>query len=99
MLRKFLFFFSKKKKNNQYLLLFRYPLFLNLENHCSNKQQILVARLLNDVFGCKIFLFILKINFILFLLASIYTADEAYSCSVWPSPEQLKGRILIRVYL
>lgn len=31
------------------------------------------------------------------LLASIYTADEINTCSVWPSPEQLKGRILIRV--
>ena len=31
------------------------------------------------------------------ILASIYTADEANACSVWPSPEQLKGRIIIRV--
>jgi len=33
----------------------------------------------------------------LIILASIYTADEANACSVWPSPEQLKGRIIIRV--
>ncbi|CAF2012824.1 unnamed protein product [Rotaria magnacalcarata] len=56
-----------------------YPLFLNLENHCSSKQQYLVAKLLLDEFG-----------------SSIYTAEEANALSVWPSPEQLKGRIVIR---
>lgn len=38
------------------------------------------------------------INNCLFL-GTIYTANEANSCSVWPSPEQLKGRIIIRVCL
>jgi hypothetical protein len=38
------------------IYLFRYPLFLNLENHCSNKQQALVARLLLDVFGGKVYI-------------------------------------------
>ncbi|CAF1093353.1 unnamed protein product [Rotaria sordida] len=56
-----------------------YPLFLNLENHCSNKQQYLVAKLLLDEFG-----------------SSIYTAEEANACTSWPSPEQLKERIIIR---
>ncbi|CAF1232130.1 unnamed protein product [Rotaria sp. Silwood1] len=56
-----------------------YPLFLNLENHCSNRQQYLVAKLLLDEFG-----------------SAIYTAEEANACSIWPSPEQLKGRIIIR---
>ncbi|CAF1503342.1 unnamed protein product [Adineta steineri] len=56
-----------------------YPLFLNLENHCSIMQQKIVAIFLIDIFG-----------------PSIYTAEEANSCTVWPSPEQLKGRIIIR---
>ncbi len=34
---------------------------------------------------------------VIIVLASIYTAEEANACSVWPSPEQLKGRIIIRV--
>ncbi|CAF0747420.1 unnamed protein product [Adineta ricciae] len=56
-----------------------YPLFLNLENHCSNKQQIIVARFLIDIFG-----------------SSIYTAEEANANTTWPSPEELKGRIILR---
>lgn len=32
-------------------LFLSYPLFLNLENHCSNKQQVLIAKLLTDTFG------------------------------------------------
>ncbi|CAF4782222.1 unnamed protein product, partial [Rotaria magnacalcarata] len=32
----------------------------------------------------------------IFILASIYTAEDANALSVWPSPEQLKGRIVIR---
>ena len=78
------------------LVRFRYPLFLNLENHCSNKQQILVAKLLLDVFGGKIS--ISKVfKSLRTISASIYTASEVNACSVWPSPEQLKGRIIIRV--
>ena len=34
-------------------LFWRYPLFLNLENHCSNKQQVLIAKLLTDTFGSR----------------------------------------------
>ena len=34
---------------------------------------------------------------ILIILASIFTAEEANAYSTWPSPEQLKGRIIIRV--
>lgn len=36
---------------------------------------------------------------IIILLASIYTAEEANNCTLWPSPEQLKGRIILRVIL
>lgn len=73
-----------------------FPLFLNLENHCSNKQQILTAKLLIDVFGGKK---PTKNSIRLFssFLVSIFTIDEANSTSVWPSPEQLKGRIILRV--
>ncbi|UJR10105.1 hypothetical protein I4U23_014327 [Adineta vaga] len=56
-----------------------YPLFLNLENHCSSKQQTIVARFFIDIFG-----------------PSIYTAEEAIACAIWPSPEELKGRIILR---
>ena len=31
------------------------------------------------------------------LLAAIYARQEASGCSTWPSPEQLKGRIILRV--
>ena len=49
---------------------FSYPLFLNLENHCSNKQQILVAKLLVDVFGGKI------------RLSNCFTTDREKSSSI-----------------
>jgi hypothetical protein len=34
-------------------LLFRYPVILDIENHCSKAQQKEMARILKEVLGCK----------------------------------------------
>nr|XP_033809225.1 1-phosphatidylinositol 4,5-bisphosphate phosphodiesterase zeta-1 [Geotrypetes seraphini] len=57
-----------------------YPIVLSLENHCSPKQQKVMARYLTSILGDK-------------LLSS--TLNNSFS-GVLPSPEQLKFKILIK---
>ncbi|CAF0746800.1 unnamed protein product [Didymodactylos carnosus] len=74
LIREYAFFLSP------FVFFKKYPLFLNIENHCSLRQQIIIAKLLYDTFG-----------------NSIYLGSNSKS-TIWPSPEQLKGQIIIRVY-
>ncbi|XP_062862701.1 1-phosphatidylinositol 4,5-bisphosphate phosphodiesterase delta-4 [Trichomycterus rosablanca] len=57
-----------------------YPLILSIENHCSVEQQIIMAQLLKDILG----------DMLLTTTIDGKTTDEL------PSPEELKGKILIK---
>ena len=91
----------KSSPYDQYLNLhsplfsFRYPVILDLENHCSLEQQKAMARILRQVLGGT--------NQWIFLLTS-FSSDRLVtepltrkSSSVLPSPEDLKYKVLIRV--
>lgn len=59
----------------------RYPVILSIENHCSVPQQKKMAQYLTEIFGDKL------------NLSSI----KADTLGRLPSPEALKGRILVKV--
>lgn len=59
----------------------RYPVILSIENHCSVPQQKKMAQYLTEIFGDKLNLSSIKAD----LLGRL------------PSPEALKGRILVKV--
>uniref|UniRef100_A0A1A8BAZ2 Phosphoinositide phospholipase C n=1 Tax=Nothobranchius kadleci TaxID=1051664 RepID=A0A1A8BAZ2_NOTKA len=57
-----------------------YPLILSLENHCSREQQMVMARHLRSILGDKL------------VTKPLKGLDSCYL----PSPEDLKGRILVK---
>lgn len=59
----------------------RYPVILSIENHCSVIQQKKMARYLTDILGDKLDL-------------SSVSGEDA---TVLPSPQMLKGKILVKV--
>lgn len=61
----------------------RYPVILSIENHCSVVQQKKMAQYLTDILGDKLD------------LSSVSSEDAA----VLPSPQMLKGKILVKVTL
>lgn len=60
---------------------FRFPIILSIENHCSIQQQKKIAQYLKEIFRDKLD------------LASISLGDAKQL----PSPQSLKGKILIKV--
>ena len=81
------------------LLLRRYPVILDLENHCSAAQQREMAKALIKTFGGKevsrVCLFDLGVFLGLdrLIIEPISTAND----SKLPSPEELKHKVLLRV--
>jgi hypothetical protein len=76
-----------------------YPLFLNIENHCSYEQQGVMASLLKDIFQGKwnyLFYSSHKLSSTIDHLLSKPLVEE-FKCL--PSPEQLKYRVIIRVMM
>lgn len=63
------------------LSLFRYPVILSIENHCSVPQQKKMAQYLVEILGEKLDLSSIKV-------------DES---GLLPSPDSLKGKILVKV--
>lgn len=64
-------------------LFFRFPVILSIENHCSVPQQKKMAQYLIEILGDKLDLSNIK-------------SDETGHL---PSPEMLKGKILVKVTL
>lgn len=62
-------------------VLFRFPVILSIENHCSVQQQRKIAQYLKGIFGDKLD------------LSSIDTGETKQL----PSPQSLKGKILVKV--
>lgn len=60
---------------------FRFPVILSIENHCSIQQQKKIAQYLKEIFGDKLD------------LSSVSTGDPRQL----PSPQDLKGKILVKV--
>lgn len=63
------------------LSLFRYPVILSIENHCSVPQQKKMAQYLVEILGEKLDLSSIKAN----------------ESGLLPSPDSLKGKILVKV--
>lgn len=61
--------------------LFRYPVILSIENHCSIQQQKKIAQYLREIFGDKL---------------DVRDALSRDSKTL-PSPQSLQGKILIKV--
>jgi len=59
----------------------RFPVILSIENHCSIQQQKKIAQYLKEIFGDKLD------------LSSVVTGDSRQL----PSPQDLKGKILVKV--
>lgn len=59
----------------------RFPVILSIENHCSIQQQKKIAQYLKEIFGDKLD------------LSSVITGDSRQL----PSPQNLKGKILVKV--
>lgn len=63
------------------LYLRRYPVILSIENHCTIQQQKKIAQYLRDIFGDKLD------------VGDVLSGDS----KSLPSPNSLKGKILIKV--
>lgn len=59
----------------------RYPVILSIENHCTIQQQKKIAQYLREIFGDKLD------------VGDVLTGDS----KTLPSPNSLKGKILIKV--
>lgn len=59
-----------------------FPLILSMEMQCSLTQQERIAQLLSDIFGEKLFL---------------HTAEDVKQEKGLPSPNDLRGKIIIKV--
>lgn len=59
----------------------RFPVILSIENHCSIQQQKKIAQYLKEIFGDKLD------------LSSVATGDSRQL----PSPQNLKGKVLVKV--
>jgi phosphatidylinositol phospholipase C delta len=60
---------------------YRYPIILNIENHCSTEQQKEMARILKEILGDRL------------VTKALFEQDP----TVLPSPEDLKYKVIIRV--
>ena len=61
----------------------QYPVILSLENHCNIEQQTKMARMMIDAFGKSI-------------AQPLWKKQENFSMKYLPSPEELKGKIIIK---
>lgn len=59
----------------------RYPVILSIENHCTIQQQKKIAQYLREIFADKLD------------VGDVLSGD----CKTLPSPNRLKGKILIKV--
>ncbi len=59
---------------------YTYPIILSLENHCSLPFQRVMAETMNEIFGDKLYV----------------PTEKQYSGGILPSPEELRGMVLIK---
>ena len=73
--------FRSAIKIPRFFFSFRFPVILSIENHCSIQQQKKIAQYLREIFGDKLD------------VGDILSRDF----TTLPSPQSLKGKILIKV--
>jgi hypothetical protein len=89
------------KINLNILFEISYPLFINIENHCSYEQQGVMARQLKEIFKSDFnFFFCLYLSVILLLIIDhLLTEPLKEDFQTLPSPEQLKYKVIVRVIM
>jgi hypothetical protein len=75
----------------------RYPLFLNLENHCSYAQQGVMVRILKETFKGNIEFLAYRYWSWSFVIDRLLSKPLFDDLERLPSPEELKYKILVRV--
>ena len=84
---------------SEHTIPFRYPLFLNIENHCSYDGQGRMAYHLKEIFGGIVrYSMVETLEHVIFCrLDRLLSKTLSEESQTLPSPEQLKYKVIIRV--
>ena len=89
------FFHPIKIASEMFFVSLRYPLFLNIENHCSYGQQGVMASVLRETFKGKWPVLFSELQSM--IIDHLLTEPLVDNFQTLPSPEDLKYKIIVRV--